>query len=92
MHLSEATKAKVVEVLYKKPNGLIIILPSRIQSELEWRSLQEFFCRLSSHLDTHSLPIPVYFAFEDRPTTELYQLLKEAGQENANGAGKCKPP
>jgi len=50
LHLNEITKAKVVEILYKRPNGLVIILPSKIQDQNEWRLLQEFFCSFNTLL------------------------------------------
>lgn len=50
LHLDEATKDKVVEVLYRKPNGLVIILPLKIRDQVEWRSLKEFFCSFDTLL------------------------------------------
>lgn len=44
LHLNDVTPDAVVEVLHKKPNGMVVILPSAIRDVAAWKDLQHFFC------------------------------------------------
>ena len=62
LHLNEVDEEQVTEILHKQPNGLIIILPQKIENQERWQSLQEFFCTY----------LPNYHRCGDIPYTNIF--------------------
>ncbi len=92
LHLNDVTPDAVVEVLHKKPNGMVVILPSAIRDVAAWKDLQHFFCIfpiLTPDLDDESFPIPIYFAFETEQIMKVYEELKAKDSAAASSAAKC---
>ena len=84
LRLEDITLESLIEFLNSKPLGVLLMLPSISQKDIE-PELQQLWISIQETISSNKINIPIYFTIENEEKLKLYHELEEHREKSEKG-------